>query len=179
MKLLISLFVLVLIPCIAMAENESGVAPHMTWRIIDFIFFAAIIYYFIKTPVVTYFRNRKREIESSFEEAEKLKLEAEALLKETEEKLSKLNEEIDRIVKTFKSIAENEKESILKDAQSVIERIRENIEEEKTSLINKAKLELLQIITKKAITSLKDKLSKLTPENHLKINKKFIGSITQ
>ncbi len=179
MKFLISLFVFILIPFAAKAAEEGGVAPHMTWRIIDFIFFAAIIYYFLKNPVVNYFKSRKEEIKNSFEEAEKLKAEAESLLKETEEKLAKLNEEIEKILNTFKSIAENERENILKEARSTVERIRENIEEEKVSLVNKAKLELLKNLTENAIDNLKKKLSELTPEKHLKINKKFIGSITE
>jgi len=179
MKFLICLFVFTLIPFVSRAAEESGVAPHMTWRIIDFIFFAAIIYYFLKNPVADYFKSRKEEIENSFKEAEKLKAEAENLLKETEEKLEKLNEEIEKIVNTFKSIAQNERENILKEARSTIERIKENIEEEKVSLVNKAKLELLKNLTENAIDSLKKKLSNLTPEKHLKINKKFIGSITE
>ncbi len=179
MRFLIELIVFTLIPYAAFAAEKGGVAPHMMWRIIDFIFFVAILYYFFKKPIVSYFKNRKEEIKNSFEEAEKLKAEAEALLKETEEKMSKLTKETEKILSTFKSMAEGEKLSIIKEMESIIERIEENIEEEKSSLINKAKLELLKRMTKEAMDNLKNRLYNLSAEKHLKINKKFIGSITQ
>ncbi len=179
MKLLIGLVIFTFIPMIAYAAEGGDIAPHMIWRIIDFVIFVAILYYFLKNPIVTYFKTRKEEIKNSLKEAEKLKAEAELLLEETEKKLSKLDMEIEKIVNTFKSIAEHEKESIIKETQSIIERIRESTEEEKIALVNKAKFELLKIITKESIEMLRDKLSKLAIDKHIKINKKFIGSITR
>lgn len=178
MKILVSLFLLVILPTIAFGSESDSVEPHMLWRIIDFIIFAGFIYYFLKKPVVDYFKTRKETIHNSLAEAERMKKEAERLLKETESKLSQLDNEIEKIVQTFKSIAKNERDNILKETQAVIKRMEENIEDEKLSLLNRAKFELLKRITSQAISSVKKKLSSLKDSEHANINKKFIRSIT-
>lgn len=179
MKYLVFMFFLVLMPLAAFAGEEGEVNPHMMWRIIDFVLFAGIIYYYAKKPIADYFRTRKETIKNTFEEAEKLKEEAEQLLKETEEKLSQLEDEMKKIMETFSSMAEKEKENILKEAEITIKRLKDSIEEEKVFILNKAKLELLKRMTKDAISNVKEKLSSINTEEHNKINKKFIRSITQ
>ena len=179
MKIIVGFVLLVLMPLAAFASEEGAVDPHMTWRIIDFILFVAIIYYFAKKPIVNFFKGRKETIKNSFEESEKLKEEAEKLLKETEEKLNQLENEMKQIIETFSSMAEKERENILKEAEISIKRIRESIEEEKVFLLNKAKLELLKRITKEAIGNVKEKLSSIGLNEHKEINKKFIRSISQ
>ncbi len=178
MKILVSLFLLVLTPCIAFGAESNSINPHMWWRIIDFIIFAGFIYYFLKKPIVNYFKTRKETIHNNLAEAERMKKEAERLLKETESKLSQLDSEIERIVQTFKSMAKNERENILKEAQAAIKRIEENIEDEKLSLLSRAKFELLKRMTAEAISNVKKKLSSLKHDEHANINKKFIRSIT-
>ncbi len=180
MRLLIGLFVFMVVPAIAMAAaDEGGVPAHMTWRIIDFVIFAGIIYYFLRKPVANFFKERKESILNAFREAEELKAEAEKLLKETEEKLAKLDAEIEKILTTFRSMAESEKEGILKELEEAVNRIKESIEDQKRSLVSAAKLKLLKIISSRAIGAVRERLSNLSDEEHTKINKKFIGSIMQ
>ncbi len=179
MRYVIGFFLMVLFPAVAMAEEKGGVAPHMMWRIIDFVIFVAIIYYFLRKPIANFFRERRESILRAFEEAEKLRLEAERLLKETEEKLAKLDEEVERIISTFRAMAESEKESILKEMEEALQRIRESIEEEKRSLVSKAKGELLKLMALNAVKKVRERLSKLSGEEHAKINRKFIRSISQ
>ncbi len=179
MKFIIGLLFLVLAPLAAFASEEGSVEPHMMWRMIDFVIFAAVIYYYAKKPIADYFRNRKESIKNSFEDAEKLKAEAEKLLKETQEKLDSLDNEIKKILDTFSSMADKERTSILNEAESAIRRIRDSVEEEKVFILNRAKLELLKRLTKDAIGNVKEKLSNLNPEEHNNINKKFIRSISQ
>jgi F-type H+-transporting ATPase subunit b len=179
MKFLVGLLFLVLTPLAAFAAEEGSVEPHMMWRIIDFIIFAGIIYYYTKKPIVNFFKSRKDSIKNAFEEAEQLKKEAEDLLKETEEKLSQLEDEMKKMFDTFTSMAEKEKENIIKETEDAIKRIRESIEEEKVFILNKAKLELLSRLTKEAINNVKDKLSSISADEHSRINKKFTRSIAQ
>ncbi len=179
MRSLLGLIVFLFVPAVAMAQEESGVAPHMMWRIIDFIIFAAIIYYFLRKPIADFFRQRRESIKEAFEEAERLMEEAERLLKEAEEKLERLDDEIEHILKTFRSMAESEKEEILKEMREALERIGESIEEEKRSLLSKAKRDLLKLMTFNAIKRVRDKLSTLSEDEHSRINRKFIGSISQ
>ena len=174
-------FVLVLVlPALGFASEEgAAMEPHMLWRVIDFVLFAAILYYFLRKPIAEFFRNRKESIVGEFEQAKRAKEDAERILKETEEKLKALEDEIKRIIETFESMAENEKQRILAELELTIKRIRASIEEEKASILSKAKMELLKNLSEETIKNLRERFSNLTPEEHAKINDKFIRSLQQ
>lgn len=169
-----ALFFVLFLPSVSFAA-EGEVEAHMLWRVIDFIIFAAILYYYLKNPIVSFFKNRLENIIKYKQDAEKSKEEAERLLAETERRLSKMNEEIESIIKTFSSMSEKEKEDILKDAQAAIERVRDRVKDDESMLLNKAKTHLLETITSKAISSLNEKFSKLDIKDHQKIHKKYIS----
>jgi len=175
-KYVLALFTILLLPAVSFAA-EGEVEAHMLWRVIDFIIFAGILYYFLKKPIVSFFKNRQENIIKNRQEAEKSKREAERLLAEAESRLSKLDEEIESIIKAFSSMSEKEKKNILEDAQVAIERIRARVKEEEIMLLNKVKAQLLSAITKEALSSLSEKFSELDTKNHQKIHKKYISFI--
>ncbi len=161
------------------AAEESGIDPHMTWRVINFVIFVGLLFYLLKKPVTNYFKSRRESIVEELEEAQRLKEEAEKLLEETQKKLKTLEDEIKNILETFESMAENERQQILKEVERAIERIRASIEEEKASLMSKAKLKLLTQMSKEAIENLRKRFEDLSDEEHAKINEKFIRSLQQ
>ena len=175
-KYILALFCVLLLPAVSFAA-EGEVGAHMLWRVIDFIIFAGILYYYLKKPIVSFFKNRQESIVKNKQEAEKSKDEAEKLFAEVERRLSKLNTEIESIIKTFSSMSEKEKENILKDAQAAAERVKAGIEEEEMMLLNKAKRHLLDAITSEALSSLSKKFSNLNLKDHQKIHKKYINFI--
>ncbi|AEA33964.1 ATP synthase F0 subunit B [Hippea maritima] len=180
LKVFFGLVLILVLPTIVFAAEEgSSMEPHMLWRIIDFILFIAILYYFLKKPVADFFRGRKESIVGEFENAKRAKEEAEKLLRETEEKLKALEDEIRRIIETFESMAESEKQRILAELEQTIKRIRNSIEEEKASILSKAKMELLKSMSEETIANLKEKFSNLSKDEHAKINDKFIRSLQQ
>jgi len=177
LKFFICLSALILQPFIAFAAEKSGVEPHMAWRVINFVLFVGILYYFLKKPMVSFFKSRRESIINELEEAKRLQEEAEKLLEEAKEKLSKLEEEIKNILETFESMANNERQQILKDMENAIKRILNSVEEEKASIISKAKMSLLRKMSEEAIENLKRKFKNLSPEEHFRINDKFVRSL--
>ncbi len=177
MRILVTLFLFVLLPCIAFGAEEGQMEAHMVWRIIDFVIFVGFLYYYMKKPIVNFFKSRRESIENSLKDAEKLKADAEKLKRETEEKVKNLDDEINNIMNTFLSMSKKEKENALKEAEMIIKRMRESIEEEKASLINKANSELLKRMVSEAIENATSKLSNLNAEEHQNINKKYIEFI--
>ncbi len=169
--------IFVLVPIASFAAESSGIDPRMGWRVINFIVFAGILYYFLRKPVANFFRTRKEDIKKELEEAERLRAEAERLLEETKEKLDKLEIEIKNILDTFDSMAKNEREQILKEVEIAIKRILKSAEEEKAFIISKSKMILLRRISKEAIDNLRRKFENLSIEEHKKINDKFIRSL--
>ncbi len=177
LKFTLSLLLTLIIPAIAVAAEEGGVEPHMGWRVINFIIFVGLLYYFLRKPISEFFKSRKESIIQEIEEAKRLQEEAEKLLEETKKKLLKLEEEVKNILETFESMAQNEREQILKEVENAIQRILKSVEEEKASILSKAKMLLLKKMSEEAIENLKSKFKNLTKEEHEKINEKFIRSL--
>ncbi len=171
--------IFVFIPVVSFAAESSGIEPRMGWRIINFVVFVGILYYFLRKPVAEFFRTRKETIKEELEEAERLQIEAEKLLEETKEKLDKLELEIKNILDTFDSMAKNEREQILKEVEVAIKRILKSVEEEKAFMISRARMVLLRKISKEAMDNLRRKFGHLSAEEHKKINDKFIRSLQQ
>ncbi len=171
--------VLAFMPTLAFAAEEGGVEPHMGWRVIDFVLFVAILYYFLRKPVAEFFKTRKESIKRELEEAEQLKEEAERLFEETKKKLERLEDEIKNLLETYESMAKNERNQILKEVEKAINRILASIEEEKASILSKAKMLLLKKMSKEAMENLRRRFENLTLEEHAKINDKFIRSLQQ
>ncbi len=171
--------ILAFMPTLALAAEKGGVEPHMGWRVINFVLFVGILYYFLRKPVAEFFRTRRESIKKELEEAEQLKEEAEKLYEETKRKLEKLEDEIKSLLETYESMAKNERDQILKEVEKAIHRIIASIEEEKASILSKARMLLLKKMSKEAIENLKKRFESLTPEEHAKINDKFIRSLQQ
>jgi len=171
--------ILTFMPTLAIAAEDGGVEPHMGWRVINFVLFVGILYYFLRKPIAEFFKARKESIKNELEEAEQLKEEAERLFEETKRKLEKLEDEIKSLLETYESMAKNERDQILKEVEKAINRILASIEEEKASILSKARMLLLRKMSKEAIENLKKRFENLTPEEHAKINDKFIRSLQQ
>ncbi len=171
--------VFILVPLVSFAAESSGVEPRMGWRVINFVVFVAILYYFFRKPFSKFFSTRKETIKKELEEAERLQAEAEKLLEETKKKLDKLELEVRNILDTFDSMAKNEREQILREIEIAIKRILKSVEEEKAFMISKAKMMLLNKMSKEAIDNLRKRFENLSIEEHKKINDKFIRSLQQ
>ncbi len=176
---ILSTFITIILPVVVYASSEGGVEPHMGWRVINFILFVGVLYYFLRKPAAEFFRSRKEGIKKELEEAKRLQEEAEKLFEETKKKLEALEDEIKNILDTFESMAENEKQQILKEVENVIKRITASIEEEKASILSKASMYLLKKISGEAIGTLKKRFERLSREEHAKINDKFIRSLQE
>ncbi|WP_035587717.1 F0F1 ATP synthase subunit B family protein [Hippea jasoniae] len=177
-KFILSLM-FVFVPVLVFGADESGIEPNMGWRMINFAIFVVVLWYFLRKPIVNYFKGRRESIVNELKEAESLKEEAEKLLKEAEEKINSLEEELKKIIETFESMAESEKQQIFKELEETLARIKASIEEEKNSILSRAKLELLRKMSKDAIENLKRKIAQLSENEHRKINEKFIRSLQQ
>ncbi len=176
---LVFTFILVFAPQLVFAAEEGGIKPNMGWRMFNFALFVIILWYLLRKPVSEYFKSRRESIINELEEAEALKEEAERLLKEAEKKINSLEEELKKIIETFESMAENEKQQIFRELEETLARIKASIEEEKNSILSRAKLELLRKMSKDAIENIKRKIAQLSENEHRKINEKFIRSLQQ
>jgi len=113
-------------------------------RLVNFIIFAAILWYLLADKIKTFYANRSAEIANKFEEVEnklkESKLEKEALKSQVEEAHRKAED----IIKTAKKEVEILKEQTLLAAKKEIEALEKQFEDYKVYEESKMKREVVE-----------------------------------
>jgi len=173
MKFIYSLLILIATPVAAFASEPQSGSAHMSWRVVDFIIFAALIVYFVRKPIVNYFKNRKKQIFEEIENAKKAKEEAQNALNEAQNLLSKLSNEVENIINIYKQMGEKEKEDYANAAKELEEIFKKRIEQEKAMILNKAYKNFIEKIVSKAISKAKEQFLSLNDQELRNINKRY------
>ncbi|HHS48557.1 MAG TPA: hypothetical protein ENM99_01660 [Desulfurella acetivorans] len=176
MKFIYSLVILVATPIAAFASQSEAGSAHTVWRVINFIIFAALIVYFVRKPVVNYFRNRKKQVYEEIENAKKAKEEAQNALSEAQNLLSKLSSEVESIINIYKQMGEKEKEGYANAAKELEEIFKKRIEQEKAMILNKAYKNFIEKIISKAIAKARQQFLSLNEQDLRNINKRYFDS---
>jgi F-type H+-transporting ATPase subunit b len=176
MKFIYSLLILIATPVAAFASESQSGGAHMVWRVVDFIIFAALIVYFVRKPIVNYFKNRKKQIFEEIENAKKAKEEAQNALNEAQNLLSKLSSEVESIIKIYKQMGEKEKEDYANAAKELEEIFKKRIEQEKAMILNKAYKNFIEKIISKAISKAREQFLSLNDQDLRNINKRYFDS---
>jgi F-type H+-transporting ATPase subunit b len=142
-----------------------GISPEkitdFTWRTVNFLVFAAILFKLVAKPAKNFFAKRSTDIAATLEEVEAKKAAAELALKEAETRLAEVAKEREGIVQQYIKEGELEKSKILDKANQVAERIREmaslSIQTETKKAAQSLKEEVVDLATKLATDALKEK----------------------
>lgn len=147
--LLLSLPIILLLAGAAHAAEE-GASPwtmsKQLWRVINTIALLALLVYFLKKPLVSFFSERKANIARDLQDAKEQRARAEALIKEYQRKIAEMEKELDKMRAELAKSAESEKEKVVANAgrmaASIIEAARITADQEvrkaKTALKNDA-----------------------------------------
>jgi len=161
----------------AIPATAAQADPHMGWRVIDFIIFVGILYYFLHKPISDFFRNRKLSIKQAIEDAEHLLEKSKNKLSETEKLYQTVDEQIAKIQSLYQRKAELQSETIISKAKEMAESYRLNINEALTSEQEAAKKILFKELFDKMEHQLVETLKKSDKNVHKKINEKIIASL--
>ncbi|MDZ7640471.1 MAG: ATP synthase F0 subunit B [Desulfurivibrio sp.] len=115
------------------AQAAGGGGDHnkwldFLWRVLNFAVLAAILYYFLKKPLVNFFTNRRETVRTELEELENKRQEVERAYKESEAKMATLEASTQEIVAEAVRQGEVEKERILADAERAAANIKRQAE---------------------------------------------------
>ena len=131
-----------------------------TYRIMNFLVLAAIVFFLIRKPAAQFLGDRIKGIQEQIKELEQKKIEAENKLAEYSQRLAELSSESDRIIEDYRRQGEGIRDNILKEASSAAAKLesqaKKNIEYE----FKKVRLELEAEIMEKAISRAEDILAK-------------------
>lgn len=149
-RLTLSLFLalgsVLLLASIALAASEGGSSPWTTsmllWRVVNTVALLAVLVYFLKKPLVNFFRERKTKIERDLVEAVELRQKAEELIKEYQRKLAGMEQELEKMRGELQKAAEGESTKVIAAAEKIALSIIESAKIAAEQEVRKAKVVL-------------------------------------
>lgn len=123
------LAVFFLVPSFALASGDAhgggSQLIDLGWRVLNFIVFAAILYFAAAKPIKNFLNGRIEGIRKDLSDAEKGKEDAEKKLKDYMDRLASLEGEIQEIQDTLKKEGEVERDRIIEAANEAAEKIKQ------------------------------------------------------
>ena len=142
----LSLFVLLFTLTAAYASgggsNEEPSWFNFTWRGVNFLILAGVLYWLLAKKVKAFFAGRHEGIRTALAEAVTAREEAEKKFREYAAKLNKATGEIDEITRMIQAQGLAEKERIIEDARKTAEKMKEDTQARMEQEFNKASREL-------------------------------------
>lgn len=155
----LSLFFLLFALTTAYASGGGGSSEgpswfDFTWRVVNFLILAGVIYWLLAKKVRTFFTGRREEIRTALADAVAARGEAEKKFQEYAAKLDKATGEIDEITRMIQVQGLTEKERIIEDASKTAEKMREDtrarMEQEFNSASRELRIEAVRLSTQMA-----------------------------
>lgn len=133
------------------AAEPKGWVITDTYKVMNFVVLAGLLFYIAKKPVAEFFSSRIKGIQEELAELEKKKADAQKNLAEYADKMKNLDQESQQILEEYIKQGEAAKKRILAEAESQASKLEEtakrNIEQE----FKAAKLKLQKEIAEKAL----------------------------
>jgi F-type H+-transporting ATPase subunit b len=109
---------------LAADDAHGGGGNEMMWQAVNLALVLGVLFYFGRKPVVSYFADRRDQINNDLESAASLLSEAEVRNSEIQRRLVDLDSQLEDIRETTRRRAEEESERILAEAHATASRIQ-------------------------------------------------------
>jgi len=113
-----------LAPTVALAAERHESAPSFFWHLLNLLLLVLVLVYFARSPLRTFFAERRQTISEGIREARQELAAAEQGLAECRARADALDAELDAIRRTVRQQAEGERDRLLAEARQTAERIR-------------------------------------------------------
>lgn len=144
-------------------EATKGWLATDTYRVMNFVLLAAVLFLLLRKPVSKAFGDRIQGIKEQLADLENKKAEAEKRLAEYNEKLSDLEKETESIVTEFVRQGEEAKKRIISEAEAsavkLEEQAKRNIEHEFKQAKSKLQADIMEKAMVKAENLIREKIS--------------------
>ena len=101
-------------------------ASGMHWRILNFFLFLGILFYYLRKPVVEFWKRRSEGIVSEMGEAKRLRQDAGKRVLELEARRNRLEKEMKGLIQSLREEGKLEGEKILEKTNLLANRLRES-----------------------------------------------------
>lgn len=126
---------------------ESG----MHWRILNFIIFAGILFYFLRKPLSKFWSDRSQAIATEIEEARNLRAQAAQKVVALEKRMGRLDTEVKDLLRAIREEGELEKKKIIEKTKAYAEKLKLDAEQMMTQEVQKTKEQLRKEVAQMSI----------------------------
>ncbi|MCL5125272.1 MAG: ATP synthase F0 subunit B, partial [Deltaproteobacteria bacterium] len=144
-------------------EESSWTSWMLLWRVINTLALVALLVYFLKKPLVTFFAERRDQIRKDLAEALEQRESALRLLAEYKEKIAGMEKELERMRIELRKSAESDSEKVLANAErmsaTMIESAKMTAEQEVRKARESLKSEAAELAVQMAETMIREKIS--------------------
>jgi F-type H+-transporting ATPase subunit b len=165
-----SFLVIVLLSAVSIANASSGGGEEsswtpwlLTWRVINTVALIALLIYFVKKPLVTFFAERKDQIRRDLAEALAQREAALRLLAEYKEKIAGMEKELDRMRVELRKAAESDSEKVMANAErmsgAIVESAKMTAEQEVRKARESLRNEAVELAVQMAETMIREKIT--------------------
>jgi len=144
MLLVVPVFLVLTVTAFASGGDEASpwTASKLIGRVINTIALLALLYYFVKTPIVKFFGERKEQIQKDLEEAKEQRDKAERTIAEYRVKIASMEQELEKMRAELKQAAEVESEKVVANADRMAVAMIEAAKVTADQEVRKAKIDL-------------------------------------
>ena len=104
---------------------EEILAGGIHWRILNFLIFIGLLFFFLRKPVRDFWESRSHQMRSDMDEAGRLKREAKEKHGFLEKRFSRIEEEFSKMVRSMEEESELEKKKMMEEASMLASHIKE------------------------------------------------------
>ena len=167
------------IPAVASAEaGESRVLEHLVYPALNLAILLAVLFYFGRKPIRSFFVERRGQIRKELERAAKMKAEAEDRYAQWQRRLMDLDAELESIRAAARERAEIERDRILTEAEAAAERVRADAHAAVEQELRRAREQLRREAGDLAIELAAQRLrEQITPADHDRLLDEFVTRI--
>jgi F-type H+-transporting ATPase subunit b len=173
----LALLTMGLIPSPALAaEGSSPDYWKLSWRIINFLILAVLIFKLAKAPAKTFFSSKRREAQEELEKLESAKAEAEEELAQLKAKLDKAGQEIEGLMEQLRQTTARNREKVIAEASSMAEAMVAQAKVAAETELKRARAELVEESTRMIISKTEEMLKKvMTSQDHRTLLDEALG----
>jgi F-type H+-transporting ATPase subunit b len=159
------------------AAHEASLAD-LFWPVVNFTILCGVLYYFLKTPLTTYLKDRGDGIRKDLVDAAAIKTAATAQLEEIDRKLKALPGEIDALRARGQAEVAAEEQRIAQQAAADRDRLLEQARRDIDVQVRLAKRELTEHAADLAVQLATDRIAKeTTPADHARLVDRYLEQV--
>ncbi len=161
------------------AETFLGL-PVVLWKTANLLLFFGLMWWLLKKPFTSFFRERRGEIEKALAKAEEDRARAEALAAQLSSRLAQIETELEKLKEAAHKDAEAEHAALLADAEAEAGRIVARTKGEIESRMRHARIELTEYAGDLAVEMAREMLAhSVTAEDQKRLVSAGIAAVAE